>query len=107
MVETDIGSKSVSPNNRLHEPKSTVEVIDPCAAAGWDAAIAGFQASTIFHTAAWASVLTQTYGYEAAYFVQRGTSSIEAVLPVVSVHSPFTGRRGVSLAFTDFCPILA
>ena len=26
---------------------------------------------------------------------------------VISIHSPFNGRRGVSLPFTDFCPILA
>jgi len=107
MVETDTGIKSGLSNNRLREPKSTVEILDPRAVAGWDAAVGGLQASTVFHTAAWTSVLTQTYGYDAAYFIQRRASNIEAILPVISIQSPFNGRRGVSLPFTDFCPILA
>src|SRR5437016_203789 len=103
MVETDTGIKSVWSDNRLHKPKSAVEVIDPRGAASWDATVASFQTSTVFHTAEWTSVLAQTYGYEPAYIIKRDPLTMKGVMPLVSVHSPYTGRRGLSLPFTDFC----
>src|SRR5262245_9937673 len=107
MVETDTRIGSVSSRSRLREPTSMIERADPRTIVGWDAAVSSVQGSNIFHTAAWALVLTETYGYEPTYFVHRGSSAIEALFPVVLVHSSFTGCRGVSLPFTDFCPMLA
>jgi hypothetical protein len=108
MVETDPGIiKSVSSNSRLRELESTVEVVDPRSVPDWNAAVSAFPESSAFHTVEWASVLTNSYKYDAAYVVQRRAGILEGVLPVISVHSPCTGRRGVSLPFTDFCPILA
>lgn len=63
--------------------------------------------SSIFHTAAWARVLNQTYGHVPAYFCRFSFGQLEGLLPVMGVSSPFTGRRGVSLPFTNFCLPLA
>lgn len=107
MVETATVTKSLSSNCRLREGTSTVEVMDPCGVAGWDAAVSSFEASTVFHTAGWASVLSETHNYEPAYFVERDSSTIGAILPILSVNSALTGRRGVSLPFSDSCPFLS
>lgn len=50
----------------------------------------------------------ETYGYRPLYFVSRKRGGLETVVPVMEVDSLWTGRRGVSLPFTDYCdPILA
>ena len=73
----------------------------------WDRALSDRQDATIFHTAAWARVLHGTYGFEPLYFAQPGFDGLTALLPVMEVDSLFTGRRGVSLPFTDECPALS
>jgi hypothetical protein len=40
------------------------------------------------------------------YFCRLTGGRLEALLPVMEVSSPWTGRRGVSLPFTDLCPPL-
>lgn len=82
-------------------------IINPLEVPDWDAKIAQLPGATIFHTAAWARVLTETYRFTPLYFTQTGASgALEAVLPVMEVDSWLTGRRGVSLPFTDECPLL-
>lgn len=68
----------------------------------WDEQIACQSCSTVsfFHGAAWVKVLTETYGYEPVYFVSDESG---AVLPMMEVSSPLTGRRAVALPFTDIC----
>jgi len=56
----------------------------------------------------WAEVLKKSYGYRPLYFVAFGDKGICALLPVMEVKSILTGRRGVSLPFTDYCePIIS
>ncbi len=84
----------------------TVEVIDPRKGPAWDNLVRSHPRSSFFHTSAWSRVLTQTYGHQPNYlhFSQNGESA--ALLPLLEVTSPFTGRRGVSLPFSDFCGLL-
>lgn len=81
--------------------------VNPLAHAGWDALLAGWPQATFFHTAAWARVLQDTYGHQPHYFCRLARGAIAELLPLMEVSSPFTGRRGVALPFTDFCPLLA
>ncbi|MFL6529906.1 MAG: lipid II:glycine glycyltransferase FemX [Chthoniobacterales bacterium] len=68
--------------------------------------IASHPSATAFHTSAWARVLTETYGHK-PYYLQLGDAGETSVsLPLLEVNSPLTGRRGVSLPFTDVCPPL-
>jgi CelD/BcsL family acetyltransferase involved in cellulose biosynthesis len=62
--------------------------------------------STIFHTAAWAEVLRMTYGHLPCYLGIRSVQGWRSLLPLMEVRSPLTGRRGVSLPFTDQCEAL-
>ena len=82
------------------------EVIDPLSFAGWDQLLATHNESQFFHTAAWARVLNETYGHRPLYFSAIADGQLRALLPVMEVSSRVTGRRGVSLPFSDFCASL-
>jgi len=84
-----------------------LEVVDPSGDPGWDERLVSHPDATIFHTAAWARVLSGTYGYQPAYFTAREEGRFIALLPFMEIRSWLTGTRGVSLPFTDECvPIL-
>lgn len=86
----------------LPQPDSTgIHRVNPLLIPDWDERIAQFPNAGIFHSAAWARVLHDTYGYEPCYLVRGSSDRPEAVLPLMEVSSPLTGRRGVSLPFTD------
>lgn len=81
--------------------------VNPLEESGWDEALQSQPASSIFHTAAWARVLHDTYGYTPVYFVSREAGRLRALLPMMEVDSWLTGKRGVSLPFTDDCEPLS
>jgi hypothetical protein len=76
--------------------------VDPSDPA-WDREILTTPGATIFHTSAWARVLTQTYGHNAFYHRIEKAGQPPVLFPLMEVSSPFNGRRGVCLPFTDFC----
>jgi len=80
-----------------------LEIVDPCGREDWDALIASHPDGSIFHSAAWARVLQETYGYGPAYLVAFQDAKPVGLLPLMDVNSRLTGRRGVSLPFSDFC----
>jgi CelD/BcsL family acetyltransferase involved in cellulose biosynthesis len=84
------------------------QCVNPIAQPDWDAMVAKHPHGSFFHSAAWASVLADTYGYAPNYFVVRESGEFRALLPLMEVDSWLTGRRGVSLPFTDECePLFA
>ena len=86
----------------------TLELVDPTGFPAWDERIATHPEATVFHTAAWARVLSGTYGYIPTYFAAIESDRLVGLLPVMEVRSWLTGTRGVSLPFTDDCsPILS
>ena len=56
-----------------------------------------------FHTSAWAKVLHQTYNHHPFYLQFSRGRRLAALIPLMEVRSPFTGRRGVCLPFSDAC----
>ena len=68
--------------------------------------VAANREACFFHSAAWAKVLHETYGHSPLYFGRVNGDRLSALLPVMEVNSPLTGRRGVSLPFTDECGFL-
>jgi CelD/BcsL family acetyltransferase involved in cellulose biosynthesis len=63
--------------------------------------------ATIFHHPAWVELLKTCYGYKPMLFVILGASGQPvATLPLMQIDSWLTGRRVVSLPFSDFCPPL-
>lgn len=85
----------------------TVSVVNPLADGRWDEGAGAFAGATVFHSAGWARVLAETYGYRPQYLVAHRDHGVAGILPVMEVRSPLTGTRGVALPFTDFCPPLA
>jgi hypothetical protein len=86
----NFSSNKIQPANPLQHPN-------------WDALVTSLQNFSFFHSAAWAKVLVETYGYAPNYFVTNATSEIRSMLPLMEVDSWLTGRRGIALPFTDDC----
>jgi hypothetical protein len=90
----------------MTEP-TALEPTDPTGYPGWDEMIARHPDATVFHTAAWAKVLSGSYRYRPVYFASVEGMRLSALLPFMEIRSFLTGVRGVSLPFTDECaPIL-
>jgi len=84
-----------------------VELIDPRNFLGWDAIIEDAPQASFFHTAAWARVLSESYGYRPLYFAAVESGRIFGLIPVMEIDSFLTGKRGVALPFTDMCEPVA
>ncbi|MEN6337660.1 MAG: GNAT family N-acetyltransferase [Phycisphaerales bacterium] len=85
-----------------------IDVVDPTKQSDWDDTVTAVDGWTLFHTAAWARVLGETYQYRPLYFTARDEGRLLAAVPMMEVDSSLTGRRGVSLPFTDYCsPLVA
>jgi CelD/BcsL family acetyltransferase involved in cellulose biosynthesis len=83
-------------------PSTQVERIDPFAGDRWDSLVTPRADHSIFHRSAWARVLAETYGHRPFYLSIVAAGAGEALVPLMEVNSPVTGRRGVSLPFADF-----
>jgi hypothetical protein len=81
-------------------------IVDPLRRPDWDALAATHAASTIFHRSGWARVLHETYGHSPMYVCRFDGARLAETLPLMEVNSRWTGRRGVSLPFTDACAAL-
>jgi len=75
----------------------------PWSAPGWDGWVANHPQTGFFHTAAWAKTLFDTYGYTPVYLAKGSPGKWTTVFPLMEVSSWLTGRRGISLPFTDEC----
>lgn len=79
-----------------------MQVVNPIEIKDWDLLVGRLKGSTIFHTAGWARVLSETYRYHPKYFVQYRDGGLSSVVPFMELNSFLTKKRGVSLPFTDF-----
>jgi len=88
----------------LDEPTTIVREIDPVSDPEWLALIERHPRSSVFHTPGWLEALKRTYGYEpfALTASPRGQRLTGAVV-FCRVSSWLTGRRLVSLPFSDHC----
>ncbi len=80
-----------------------LEILNPLTHRDWDDLLAASGDHQFFHTAAWARVLNESYHYVPLYFSLVEQNELKVLLPVMEICSFFTGRRGVSLPFTDYC----
>jgi lipid II:glycine glycyltransferase (peptidoglycan interpeptide bridge formation enzyme) len=82
---------------------SQLRVIDPTHHSQWDQLIVSISKCSFFYSSSWARVLSESYGYRPIYFVSFDDGRLSSLIPIMEVNSLFTGRRGVSLPFTDQC----
>lgn len=83
-----------------------IDFFDPIGNSDWDHLVGTHPAATVFHSSAWARVLSASYGHQPVYLCYRRENEVAALLPMMEVNSTMTGRRGVSLPFTDSCSAL-
>jgi lipid II:glycine glycyltransferase (peptidoglycan interpeptide bridge formation enzyme) len=78
--------------------------IDPLCDSRWPEFIEQHPRASVFHTCAWLQALKSTYGYEpVAYTTTRPGESLANGWVFCRVRSWLTGRRLVSLPFSDHC----
>lgn len=86
--------------------RCSIRTLDPLQESGWDAATRAHPACSVFHSAGWARVLHECYGHTPFYLGEMEGGDASALLPLMEVNSRLTGRRGVSLPFSDECGAL-
>jgi len=85
----------------------SIEIINPLEHPEWDELLLTSEKSSFFHTSSWARVLCESYNYKPLYFTQIEDNRLKALIPVIAINSILTGKRGVSLPFTDECHPIA
>ena len=83
-----------------------IRQINPLTDPDWEGKIARQRGASFFHGTNWVRVLHDTYGFRPTYFVEETAGRVGGILPFMEVDSWLTGRRGISLPFTDECPPL-
>lgn len=85
-----------------------ISITNPLEHENWDSNLLSHEDYSFFHTATWANILHESYGYKPLYFTMNDKNFSTAMIPFMEVNSPLTGKRGVSLPFTDYCePIIS
>jgi hypothetical protein len=83
---------------------STVCSFDPTKDLRWDRFLYHHPRSSVFHSPGWLEALRRTYGYEpVVYTTAQPGAELENGLLFCQICSRLTGRRIVSLPFSDHC----
>lgn len=80
-----------------------LQEINPINYPDWDELLLTNENASFFHTSGWAKVLHGSYGYTPLYFTSIEDGKLTGLIPMMEVKSILTGKRGVSLPFTDQC----
>jgi len=79
-----------------------IQIINPIEYKGWDDLLISCPGYTFFHSSTWAKVLHEAYHYIPTYITVFDKDRLQALIPVMEVKSFLTGKRGVSIPFTDY-----
>jgi CelD/BcsL family acetyltransferase involved in cellulose biosynthesis len=83
-------------------------MIDPIADPTWVGLLQRSPSAEVFHHPRWLELLRSQYGYELRACCIANGDGLEAGIPVARIESRLTGRRLVSVPFSDVCaPALA
>src|SRR5437660_10478186 len=81
-----------------------VYTFNPLEDPGWAEFVQRHTRASVFHTPGWLEALRRTYGYEpVAYTTTPPGSELTNGVVLWRVYSRITGRRMVSLPFSDHC----
>lgn len=78
-------------------------IINPIDFPNWNESLRLLPGHTFFHTSSWAEVLHRSYGFKPLYLTLWQGGVLSALLPCMGIDSLITGKRGVSLPFSDYC----
>ncbi len=79
-----------------------LQIINPITYPGWDELLLSNPDYSFFHSSSWASVLYESYHYKPQYFTLVNDNKLSVLIPFMEVKNFVTGKRGVSLPFTDY-----
>ena len=86
----------------------TVYTLDPLRDSRWATLVGHHPQASVFHTVEWLQALQRTYGYQpVAFTTSPPHTTLEDGIVFCRVQSWLTGRRLVSLPFSDHCEPLA
>lgn len=86
----------------IFDVSGELNFIDPTTAPYWDEVVERSKLG-FFYSRAWAKVLSESYGFLPIYIAEIIDSQFETLIPLMEIHSRITGKRAVSLPFTDVC----
>lgn len=82
----------------------TITCLNPLLDARWNEFVGRSPAASVFHSLGWVNALQRTYGYEPVAFTDAAPGeALRNALLCCRVSSWMTGRRIVSLPFSDHC----
>ncbi len=81
----------------------TCQIIDPTEHVHYDERLLASGKGHFFLSSAWAEVFKSAYGYQPYYWQDAPEGRIRFLLPMMEVNSYLTGKRAISLPFTDYC----
>ena len=87
-------------------PPGASVVVDPLQYPEWDSLLAVHPGVRLPWQRLGEGASQQTYGHRPVYICRFEGRQLVGLLPIMEVSSPWTGLRGASLPFTDFCPAL-
>jgi CelD/BcsL family acetyltransferase involved in cellulose biosynthesis len=108
-VETNVSSPHAGtwPSEEAVASRGSGEAVycfRPLTDARWNGFVQRHPRASVFHSSAWLEALSQTYGYDpVAYTTSVATEDLENAIVFCRVNSWLTGRRLVSLPFSDHC----
>lgn len=80
-----------------------MQIVNPIDFPNWDSMLLACGDQSFFHSSAWAKTLADSYGFRPRYFADYSGDGLSFLMPFMEVNSFITGRRGVSLPFSDQC----
>jgi CelD/BcsL family acetyltransferase involved in cellulose biosynthesis len=81
-----------------------VHCFEPLSDPRWEPFVEQHPRASVFHCSAWLEALHRTYGYKSvAYTTNSASEQLEDAIVFCRVESWLTGRRLVSLPFSDHC----
>jgi hypothetical protein len=85
-----------------------LKIINPIEDEQWNYPAIQHSQNCFFHSLNWAKVINESYHYKPTYFIATHQKKLECWIPMMEIESCFTGKRGVSLPFSDCCaPIIS
>lgn len=99
-----IAGSQTSPDRAARISLEGVHEIDPLRDSRWPAFVNKHTRSSVFHTVGWLEALQRTYGCEPRVLARLDTTNnVVDALVYCRMNSWLTGRRFVSLPFSDHC----
>jgi len=101
-MASPLAADNIQPAYRL-----SCHQLDPTKDARWAELVERHPRASVFHTAGWLKALRRTYGYEpVAFTTSSPDEDLKNALVFCRINSWLTGRRLVSLPFSDHCELL-